>query len=437
MSSRSPEKPAATVGDSSVFLTTLAAQERRVLELRDELKKAEDELLRLKKQWATHEAVRKRNEFRHLEQLQRIKIAKETPGRDNREQDEQRNPLDRTGYPAERSSIPDLLPYKDSRPQVGPHAGTRQTQRKIFSGSRQIRALSLLSQASTPNASLDQPLQESSLRGILSPRSIPGSNKQSPPSHDTVSGPTTRRPNEDLIGTSKQIVEDLREGLKTFFEDIRQATVGEEASSSPDTISNTIFSERCGARTQRGRQSQEFHVPGTSSRRSNKSQADGASSRSNLMPLAPINATRVIEQNSTEVVASRDSIQEVARDRATCDDEEPWDSWDTPTTHQIPPCHRAESVTSESLLSPSIGTITPRSSMSSVDVGHNHAHNELPLVTQGDIPWPMLTKVVPGGLRMTAATLMNEWEKSLPQPVLSDTLVYTATTPLTKGEKAD
>lgn len=30
-----------------------------------------------------------------------------------------------------------------------------------------------------------------------------------------------------------------------------------------------------------------------------------------------------------------------------------------------------------------------------------------------DIPWPALTKLTPGSLKMTASTLMSEWERSL------------------------
>jgi septal ring factor EnvC (AmiA/AmiB activator) len=56
--------------DSNGFLVALAGQERRVLELKEELQKAEDELKRLKKQWAHHEAHKKKAEIRHVEQLQ-------------------------------------------------------------------------------------------------------------------------------------------------------------------------------------------------------------------------------------------------------------------------------------------------------------------------------------------------------------------------------
>ena len=64
----SPEKKA--LYDSNTFLTALASQERRVLELKEELQKAETDLEKLKRQWTTHEAAKKRNELRQIEPLQ-------------------------------------------------------------------------------------------------------------------------------------------------------------------------------------------------------------------------------------------------------------------------------------------------------------------------------------------------------------------------------
>ena len=66
----SPEKKA--FHDSNTFLTALASQERRVLELKEELQKAETDLEKLKRQWTTHEAARKRNELRQLEPMQYV-----------------------------------------------------------------------------------------------------------------------------------------------------------------------------------------------------------------------------------------------------------------------------------------------------------------------------------------------------------------------------
>lgn len=46
-----------------------------MLELREELQKAEGDLEKLKKQWATYEATKKRNELRHVEALQPLKTS--------------------------------------------------------------------------------------------------------------------------------------------------------------------------------------------------------------------------------------------------------------------------------------------------------------------------------------------------------------------------
>src|SRR5436190_17297459 len=60
--------------DGYDFLTTLAAQERKVLELKEELQKAETELATLKRQWAMGEKGRKRTEIvHHAEVLKPLK----------------------------------------------------------------------------------------------------------------------------------------------------------------------------------------------------------------------------------------------------------------------------------------------------------------------------------------------------------------------------
>lgn len=43
--------------------------------MREELQKAQGDLEKLKKQWATHEATKKRNEIRHVEALQPLKTS--------------------------------------------------------------------------------------------------------------------------------------------------------------------------------------------------------------------------------------------------------------------------------------------------------------------------------------------------------------------------
>ena len=54
------------------FLTAIAAQERRVLELKEELQRAETELKKLKKSWANHEVYKKKNDVRMLAKLEPV-----------------------------------------------------------------------------------------------------------------------------------------------------------------------------------------------------------------------------------------------------------------------------------------------------------------------------------------------------------------------------
>ena len=73
-----PEDLASPTGPTdSSFLTALAAQERRVLELREELLRAEQALKKLKSDWSAHEAQKKRHDEKRVimstnEQARRI-----------------------------------------------------------------------------------------------------------------------------------------------------------------------------------------------------------------------------------------------------------------------------------------------------------------------------------------------------------------------------
>ena len=209
----SPERKSVFPAESDSFLSALATQERRVLELREELQKAEADLGKLKKQWAAHEAKKKRNEARHSEQLQTLKtslpdytaIRDESPTSANRE-------LDR------RKSL---------------STSTRTSQRKVFSGSRHTRALSLLA-TSNKKADPQYPPRGDSLS--MKAKENPD-NIEPIPELDVVeqsSDPGKKElksPDRDIIlETGKQLVGDFRQGFWTFVEDLKQVTVGDQAS---------------------------------------------------------------------------------------------------------------------------------------------------------------------------------------------------------------
>ena len=212
--SASPAKRTYYTGQPNSFLTELAAQERRVLELKEELQKAEVELDMLKKQWANHEATKKRNESHHVEQLQTLTTFNE-----------------RGEYPSEDQASIELDPEKQL---MGPPL-YKPSQRTVFSGSRHTRALSLLL---PKDSEIDHktPLRDNRMvrarreAKIDHPRpsiieelglSTDGANES-----DIISkGP----PTDMLLETGKQLVGDFRNGLWTFFEDLKQVTVGDEA----------------------------------------------------------------------------------------------------------------------------------------------------------------------------------------------------------------
>lgn len=207
--SSSPERGPSHQVENDDFLTALAAHERRVLELREELQKAEIELHMLKKQWAAHEATKKRDESRHIEQLR---------------------PLKSVSY----AGI--MGPQDLSRVLKGPDrkedrsSSTRAAQRKVFSGSRHTRTLSLLSPRTSsslhvaPRGHHQTPTNEEAqdINASKTSRYL-----GSQPAHRQLQATSDK---DAILETGKQIVGDFRHGLWTFFEDLKQVTVGEEAS---------------------------------------------------------------------------------------------------------------------------------------------------------------------------------------------------------------
>ena len=203
----SPRGRSLHAADSNLFLTRLAAQERRVLELREELHKANKDLEKLKEQWAVHEATKKKAELRHLQQLQ---------------------PLNRSmlGSGTLSSDHEPVYAIRDTdrRKITSPRMTT--SHRKVFAGSRHTRALSLLS-SKGPGSHSDllpqgtSPLQvdQTAAIDLAVPAVVPESatwNFEAGSQKDVI------------METGKQLVGDFRQGLWTFFEDFKQLTVGDE-----------------------------------------------------------------------------------------------------------------------------------------------------------------------------------------------------------------
>jgi hypothetical protein len=205
-----PVPPSPAEPTDSTFLTALAAHERRVLELREELVKAEHELRRLKHTWAAHEAHKKRqHDPRKLHKLQSIQASPDATD-------------------LESGAASRQLDMERRRALL---TCNKTSSRTVFSGSRHARTLSLLS----PDMLQQHP------RHHQHPDSDQAmSRPPHPPRVHTDSDLTTEVartaddaielgiPREVLLKAGKQMASDFRDGLWTFIEDLRQATVGDE-----------------------------------------------------------------------------------------------------------------------------------------------------------------------------------------------------------------
>lgn len=238
LSSRPPSWHASPVfGSDSVksptegnFLTILAAQERRVLELREELKRAEEDLTRLKTSWSAHEVMKKQQQTRRVLPLQ--PLATDLYLFDNSEEEE----LNET----------QRLAQKEIDRRRAMLSGVRSSGRKVFSGSRHTRTLSLLSPdkgtLSTPFPGAESPRRK--LNPAFNPR---GSLERSSTTPDLSLQPTLNKnqdilnditgvPKDAVLAAGKQMMGDMKDTFWTFVGDIKQATVGTEAMTGPSSI---------------------------------------------------------------------------------------------------------------------------------------------------------------------------------------------------------
>ncbi|KIX09349.1 uncharacterized protein Z518_00428 [Rhinocladiella mackenziei CBS 650.93] len=386
---------------SADFLTLLAAQERRVLELKEELQKAEADLLQLKKQWASYEANKKRDEVKHIKKLQPLALD-DVAGRHpiaEEEVDEERR---RKRALLERSNTIHTSLGNSRTNNLG-----RKNSKRVFEGSRHARTLSLLSpttgkpgHAATTNPTDDvttlpnareaesdtvvtkSPLpQMSNLDGLMSAdyqlgfgqtyKHLAAHRRSLPPAAADL-----------LVKQGKQVYDGFREGLWTFFEDIRQATVGEEG------ISGTAAQQR----PVRPRERKVTHKsePG-SAKNSNQSLSNNSQQSSKEpsfwkefgldTPQRPgsTQLTKTDQSNGhSQQKSSTDSTNppSLLPDLNDNDDvEDGWDAWD-----------------------------------SSVSIKSPHVVDETKKTSGDGLPWPEIQKLTPSKLTRTVSDLMREWD---------------------------
>jgi hypothetical protein len=434
---------AAAAPTDTNFLTAIAAQERRVLEIKEELARAQEELKVLKDNYAKHQAGKAR-------------IV-------NREQIITLQPLQTTFSPIgdkeEDTDGSTAWMQQEMERRKALMNGGRTGNRTVFSGSRHTRTLSLLSPAR------ENGVDPAARPQRLPPRkdSLPGGSKRSLEKNNKTNASPERRPavltrasttsdlssevarntapgdvlpanldiaaidREALLRHGKKMASDFKDGLWNFWEDLRQATVGDEATQHmtvqpgaplrrPSTQSTIKTAKKQSSRNSLRPSSRGSSVSNRSSetRRPSpqacKKHAKSATQPAGTLPdladpgfwaehgvAAPPQAA--VKKSPTQRGHKKDLSKAVSVKSV----EDPWDTWDDNTTSTSPKDSRSSSAVSEANTAATTvsGPNSPRPGPEKKD----------------PIPWPALNKLGPASLRRTASHLMNEWEKSLtPSP---------------------
>lgn len=261
--------------DGPDFLTLIASQERRVMELKEELMKAETGLLELKKQWGKFEARKKAAELR----------SKPTrPGSANAKSPEVGGPEDEEIERMKRREAREKerkmrdLALKEAAAagieKLGSNAsGGKGKGGRVFAG-RHTRTLSLL-QGTNNNGNENsegdaqqKPRSESSPVTSVAPANKEADDNTKKQQRKSISRQPTLQElittsatgaaqlnfgktykdlaqagrkslppgTDDLVKQGKQVYDGINQGFWNFVEDIRQATVGDEAVNGPSPV---------------------------------------------------------------------------------------------------------------------------------------------------------------------------------------------------------
>ena len=382
--------------DGSAILTAIASQERRVLELREELQRAETELSSLKKQWVSSEKSKKRTAVNHhAEQLVSLRSPIQPPDSTS----EEHNQAGSTPDSARRSK--ELDRRRSLRMPVSAGTSISANGRRVFQGSH-ARTLSLLSASTDSGFSKPAARPETELTRTPRSATLPSSIERPSNSDNHVFGPSME-PTEDMISqwrktmpppsrealmrTGKQMASDLREGLWTFLEDIRQATVGEEGISGTEvrggvTPSGQRIRDSSSTSRSRDRGSEQGGMPSRSASSSSRGRGTqaGISGKDTTTTTATTKSTDIdssfwsefgIDTPGQKSPSARGTSSLPANVRPPhgsnhleVNDEDNWDAWDsTPQPRKMhTPSSSRSTLESKHDQSPRSQTSSPRTS---------------------------------------------------------------------------
>ncbi|KAI2608811.1 uncharacterized protein GGS25DRAFT_521985 [Hypoxylon fragiforme] len=211
------ETPSLKSPDTNEYISAIAAQERRVLEIREELARAEHELRKLRKMWMSS-ASYKEVASRKVDPLRAMAATLESQWA-----------LDESSAVKPPSELERRKAILLAQSQRAP----REHKRTVIRGGH-ARTLSLLSPTMPTTGDADG-LRSADLYSKVS---------QSPmPSPAPLNKRATWAPRQSQPSNNMQLIaNELKQGLWTFVEDLRQATVGDEAISGTTNRTTEIVS---------------------------------------------------------------------------------------------------------------------------------------------------------------------------------------------------
>ncbi|EFX02939.1 hypothetical protein CMQ_2868 [Grosmannia clavigera kw1407] len=427
----------ANPSDPAEIITAIAAQERRVLELREDLLRAEAGLSKLKRQWQTYEVQRKRAEIRRTEPMRQMSTRSVAASPATEVGSVSMNgsdvPTSDPGDSAEAKRSGEMERRKALmvNQQTGSVPSTpTQAKRRVFTG-RHTRALSLLSPTKTAvsdGVSIhdDQTDDEGFYKSPAS------SHEPDSPFHQNLSryGPKSavQLPKRSSWAPQsvhqaaglKQVAGDLTAAMWTFVEDLRQATVGDEA-----VHGNTLAMRNgvgpFGDEDQQGTiraSTNNATRPNLTRAFTADTQATATSTPRNVNPddqntkdgVAPDagNGGTKLSRSGSKKTNKRFSWTPLTVD--SYDDNE-WSSWDSPPTTKSPRW-------SGSTMNADVSGIPEQVDENTTSLNNAMVSSSSSPSAKRTTEWSAaLNRLTPGNIKRTATDLMKEWEKSLTMPL--------------------
>ncbi|KJZ71773.1 hypothetical protein HIM_08858 [Hirsutella minnesotensis 3608] len=360
-----------STSDANEFIIAIAAQERRVLELREELVQAEKALVELKERWAAGDSCPQGGVGRAVERPASI------------------GPVmsDDTSIASRRSVELDrrrmlLQNQSQNQNQSTPTQGNR---RRVIRGGH-TRALSLLSPARSTS---EFPFADSNSPGQGGPRSAGLASKRASWQPRSVQ-------NSPIV---PQFMEDFKVGFRAFVEDIRQITVGDEPVASQYS----------------GRAPLPQH-PGSAPSRGTHRGLDRSfggfvplNTGSNMGTPTPASRFTASSQDKSRSAKSK-HFSWTPLGLESMDDND-FSNWESPAPVKSP---RWSDSTINSAGLDDIGPILEAREEGTPSKTTSASKSLTPRLEE--ILPNMVNKLSPSNLQKTANTLMDEWEKSLVSP---------------------